>query len=273
MENVYRVSPSDLTFLYERCKRCFVLKVKYDIKQPSRPLPTVFNTIANLQKESYAGKRTTEFCASLKSGYIALEEKKVCSKLIPFVNLAISLQIFGKFDALIIFDDGTCGIIDFKTGTQKDYGDLYKRQLHAYAYAIERPSDESSIGPAKVSVMGLLYFEPSQCEIESSGFQRISGPVKWVEIIRDDEWFIQEFLHEVASYLRNVQLPPPDPNCEWCNYIRRIEERGWIPKEGTTHLKVPYCPKCGALMVLKEGKRGKFWSCSRFPECRGSCDY
>jgi hypothetical protein len=29
------------------------------------------------------------------------------------------------------------------------------------------------------------------------------------------------------------------------------------------------CPICGEKMVLKEGKYGPFWGCSRFPECGG----
>jgi ssDNA-binding Zn-finger/Zn-ribbon topoisomerase 1 len=33
------------------------------------------------------------------------------------------------------------------------------------------------------------------------------------------------------------------------------------------------CPKCGAPMKVKNGKFGKFWSCTRFPDCRGSMDY
>lgn len=39
----------------------------------------------------------------------------------------------------------------------------------------------------------------------------------------------------------------------------------------------PKCPKCGALMVLREAKKGpnagsRFWGCSRFPQCRGTRD-
>lgn len=41
---------------------------------------------------------------------------------------------------------------------------------------------------------------------------------------------------------------------------------------------VPSCPKCGAPMVLKVARRGrnagkKFWSCSRYPECKGTRPY
>ncbi len=33
------------------------------------------------------------------------------------------------------------------------------------------------------------------------------------------------------------------------------------------------CPKCGAKMYLKTGRFGKFYGCSRFPDCRGSRNY
>ena len=39
----YRLSPSDLTFLYDGCKHCFVLKVKHGVSQPSIPLPGIFS--------------------------------------------------------------------------------------------------------------------------------------------------------------------------------------------------------------------------------------
>jgi DNA topoisomerase-1 len=40
-----------------------------------------------------------------------------------------------------------------------------------------------------------------------------------------------------------------------------------------THPK-PYCPECGAQMVLRKPKKHQdydpFWGCSQYPECRGS---
>ncbi len=43
------------------------------------------------------------------------------------------------------------------------------------------------------------------------------------------------------------------------------------PIEGST---AKLCPKCGAEMVLKTARQGKhagskFWSCSKFPDCKG----
>lgn len=34
----------------------------------------------------------------------------------------------------------------------------------------------------------------------------------------------------------------------------------------------PTCPKCGALLRLKSGSRGTFWSCSKYPDCAFTAD-
>jgi len=32
----------------------------------------------------------------------------------------------------------------------------------------------------------------------------------------------------------------------------------------------PSCPQCGAPMRQRTGKNGAFWSCSRYPDCKGT---
>jgi HJR/Mrr/RecB family endonuclease len=43
-----------------------------------------------------------------------------------------------------------------------------------------------------------------------------------------------------------------------------------IPKPG---IRPPRCSKCGTPMRLVKGKRGKFWGCSRYPDCRSTLPY
>lgn len=59
----------------------------------------------------------------------------------------------------------------------------------------------------------------------------------------------------VASVQKSAALSSPNPQ----------------PTEDST---AKVCPKCGAQMVLKTARQGKyagsqFWSCSRFPDCKG----
>jgi len=45
--------------------------------------------------------------------------------------------------------------------------------------------------------------------------------------------------------------------------VEKISNLGDAPKD-------MHCPECGGAMVLKLGKSGTFFSCSRFPECKGA---
>ncbi|MFC2142183.1 topoisomerase DNA-binding C4 zinc finger domain-containing protein [Acidobacteriota bacterium] len=62
--------------------------------------------------------------------------------------------------------------------------------------------------------------------------------------------------------------PPPDPdNCSWCRY-RKLT--GQVFSEEAQNPLSPACPDCESLMRLKKEKYGEFWSCSRFPDCKGT---
>ena len=49
------------------------------------------------------------------------------------------------------------------------------------------------------------------------------------------------------------------------------EDENLLASDGPRHdhSRAMACPKCGAPMVLRKSKHGKFYGCSRFPECKG----
>lgn len=279
VHHVYNLSPSDLTYLYDSCKRCFAIKVKYNIGQPSIPLPTIFSKIAALQKESYSGKRTETFCPQLPPGEVKYGEKKVQSEVIHFDGLKSGCQLVGRFDVVIEFDDKArdgYGVVDFKTADPNDKrNEIYARQLLAYAYALEHPAPNAlSLKP--VTRLGLLYFVPGEF-VPAGGEMRgsLSGKIVWTEIAKDESSFLA-FLEEVVALL-DGDLPAPNPDCAWCQYLTKVEEKGLFiaadkRNAGTLGNPAPSCPKCGGPMVLKHGKRGQFWGCMKFPDCRGTRD-
>ncbi len=275
----YKLSPSDLTYLYDSCKRCFVLKVKYGISQPSIPLPAVFGKIASLQKEGYSGKRTEEFCRELPPGTVKYGEKKVESEVIRFDGLKSGCKLAGRFDVVIEFDDKTrhgYGVIDFKTMEPTDKrNESLARQLLAYAYALEHPAQNAlSLNP--VTRLGLLYFVPDECAPASVGMRQVlAGRLFWTEIRKDESGFMS-FLAEVMRLL-DGDLPAPAPDCAWCKYLAKIKETGFLTlTDGSSPAALskpsPNCPECGARMVFRQGKRGPFWGCERYPYCKGTRD-
>ena len=64
---------------------------------------------------------------------------------------------------------------------------------------------------------------------------------------------------------------PIDLISAW-NIVRMAEESGGGTEDMTE--SPPICPNhgCGRTMVMREGKYGVFWGCTRYPTCRGTRD-
>ena len=219
----YKLSPSDLTFLYSQCRRCYYLKTVHNINPPSIMLPAIFSKIAGLLKTHYDGKRTSELHPDLPAGVVAYAEKHVQSKSIRFSDYSSSCFINGRFDIVVRFDDGSYGVIDFKTGKSNEASiDLYRRQLQAYAYALEHPAP-GALFLSPVTKMGLLYFYPS--EISQTSIEKLfyEAEIQWVEIDKDEEDFLG-FIREVLGVLDCNEAPDPSENCQWCDYLSEFQD-------------------------------------------------
>ena len=217
----YRLSPSDLTFSYEGCKRCFYLKVVNGIAQPSIPLPSIFSKIASLLKNHYDGKHTSELHAALPPGTVSYGEKNVRSGIIQLPNHKATCYISGRFDIVVSFDDGTYGVIDFKTSNpESESANLYSRQLHAYAYALEHPAT-NALALSPVTKLGLLYFYPESVNQQSIERLSYEAEIAWIEIRKDEEDFL-EFIDEVLNVLELPEAPECSPNCQWCGYLSKL---------------------------------------------------
>ena len=69
MATNWKLSPSDLTFLWEECKRCFYLKVVREISRPFI-MPKIFNKIDSIMNQYFFGKNTTEINPVLPPGTV-----------------------------------------------------------------------------------------------------------------------------------------------------------------------------------------------------------
>lgn len=226
MDKTWKLSPSELTFFWDECPRCFYLKVVNGISRPSTPMPKIFNKIDKLMKDYFHEKSTSEVCLELPEGRIMLKERLVASEAITIPGHSSSIFFKGKFDALIKFDDGSYGIIDFKTSEPKsDHVELYRRQLHAYAYALEHPKP-GALSLKPVSVMGLLFVNPDEILRHESGKLGYMGDVTWKPCVRDDDWFLG-FIGEVVTLLEQPYPPQGRKDCEWCEYRDRARSHGF----------------------------------------------
>jgi CRISPR/Cas system-associated exonuclease Cas4 (RecB family) len=221
---LYKLSPSQLTFAWDECPRCFYLKVVLGIDRPSQPFPKIFTRIDSLMKRLFDGQPTSALTPELPPGRVAMQGKWVNSAPIVFPDLIASCYIKGAFDSVLAFDDGTYAVIDFKTSSpSKEHIGFYGRQLSAYAYALEHPS-EKGLHLSPISKLGLLYLDPIDIN-HGTDHHRITydSEVTWQELPKDERKFL-DFLHGVLTLLSLPEPPPAHPECGFCAYRTAARE-------------------------------------------------
>lgn len=226
MNDSYKLSPSDLTFLWDECRRCFYLKVARKFNRPGMPFPSIFTRIDRLMKDFFYQLPTNEISPELPPGQVAYADKWVYSAPITFPHHTASCYIRGIFDTVLQFEDGSYAVVDFKTTQPKaEHIHFYSRQLQAYAHALENPNPgKFSLRP--VTVMGLLCVEPVQMKRSDGSNLAYEGQVTWLDCPRDDQAFLA-FLDQVLAVLDQPEPPQPNPKCGFCNYRENARLTGY----------------------------------------------
>jgi PD-(D/E)XK nuclease superfamily len=221
-----KLSPSDLTFLWSECPRCFYLKAVHNLRRPSSLFPSIFTRIDHLMKAYFQDKPSEELTDQLPGGVVKMGDRWVTSTPILFSGHSLSCYLTGKFDCLVEFNDGTYGVVDFKTSEAKpEHVSFYSRQLHAYAYALEY-SAPNSLHLSPVSRLGLLTVEPVLMDRLNSGRIAYLGEVTWQECSKSYPKFLS-FLEEVVEILSSPEPPESSPNCAYCAYRQGARHHNW----------------------------------------------
>jgi len=219
---IYKLSPSDLTFTWDGCKYCFYMKVKHNLVLRTA-FPGIFGKMANLTSAFYMGRPCHEISPTLPPGTVKYREKFVKSAPISIPGAVSQCYIYGRFDAVIEFDDGAYGIVDYKTSEAKEeHVAFYSRQLTAYAYALENPAS-GALSLSPVTRMGLFVITPEQYERTTTGEMVFVNHTTWMDVPRSDDEFIA-FLGEVLAVLDAPTPPAPAENCGVCNYRKEMQE-------------------------------------------------
>ncbi len=223
---LYKLSPSQLTFAWDECPRCFYLKAVLGIERPPQPFPKIFTRIDALMKRLFEGQPTSTLSPELPAGRVALQGKWVTSAPISFPGLSASCYIKGAFDSVLAFDDGSYAVIDFKTSSPSpDHVGFYGRQLSAYAYALEHPG-EKALHLSPVTRLGLCYLEPRDLR-PGAGWQELvfENAAVWQELPKDEAQFLA-FMRQVLELLSLPEPPPASPECGFCAYRQAAREHG-----------------------------------------------
>lgn len=222
---IIKLSPSSLTFLHDECPACFWHHYN-GRPRPATAFPKVFGALDNAQKDFFVGHSVKDIKKSLPAGVIE-RGKRVRSEAIALPGTSYRVQFGGETDTILNFSRAGYGVCDFKTSSPGEgASDLYGRQLHAYAIALERPAGDA-LPLAPVSRLGLICFPPDDM-IELPSRAAKHGTAKryayrtsavWVEVERNDEVFLN-FVANAVRLITRPTMPRSAPNCGWCRWSR-----------------------------------------------------
>jgi hypothetical protein len=116
---MYQISPSLMTLCWDGCHYCFYMKVKHGIALRGI-FPGMSGRVAKMTSGYYLGRSTAEIWPALPPGRVALQERWVRSEPTSPPGATPQCCIKGRFDAVIEFEDGAQGFIDFKTWEAMD---------------------------------------------------------------------------------------------------------------------------------------------------------
>jgi hypothetical protein len=130
--------------------------------------------------------------------------------------------IKGKTDTVVKFENGSYGIIDFKTSKIKPENvEKYSRQLHAYSLALEKPEvGKPFLKP--VRTLGLLVVEPNSMGDDKEGCI-FKNSMSWQPITKDYLKF-KNFINDMMKILSLSEAPEADSKCQWCKFSKHGEK-------------------------------------------------
>lgn len=211
------ISPSDLTFNWNKCPRFFWLKYREGVSTPGF-MPLV-GPMAAYQEALYQNQNTQKISESLKSGTVTRWGQKVSSAPIVIDGVETNWRIEGKYDAIVEFDDGSLAVLDCKvtTGELDDSKiDLYWPQLESYAYALENPATGIS---ETVSETGLLVWRIVGADTNHLDNFLFNAEMQYLSAGRQADRF-EARLKEVISLI-DGPMPESDQKCDNCRYFSK----------------------------------------------------
>lgn len=219
------LSPSDLSYFWSDSKVGFYDKYVLKINRPKQAFPSMFNTIDLCMKNGLEKVTLSELVDNAPEGTISHDEINVQSK--PFVIGDFEVGFKGKLDCLLIHDDDTYSVVDYKTThLSSKLKDIYFLQLMAYAYSLSNPLNGH---PKNIKGLGLLVYEPKTFKADINK-GNLEGTLTWVEIPFDKEkfknWITQELTVLLRSERENIFVSSSDQKWEKyvnCFYVEEIE--------------------------------------------------
>jgi len=210
MKKVF-LSPSTLN-LYRECPRCFYLHMKYEIKRPRGPMPSIAIGLDSVFKKYFDYYRSMgELPPDLKKEMSG----RLIQKLKPtyYYDINPGYCILGKLDDCLVTDEGAHVPLDHKTRASpaRDVHPAYQLQMEVYCILLD------GNGLKAGDRAYLLYYYPVHVDPDD-GAEKIGFglDIKRVDV---DTAHAVHVIEDAIKCLESSKFPESSPECEYCAWI------------------------------------------------------
>jgi len=219
------LSPATIN-LYRECQRCFYLHMKYNIKRPRGPIPSIATGLDGILKKYFNYYRSIkELPPELKgemSGYLIGNLKPTYYR-----DIKDGYCLLGKLDDCLVTDSNTYVPLDHKTraSAAEDIHPAYQLQMELYCILLEGNGMKTD-GRAY-----LLYYYPLNVSPEEGTGNILFGvDIKKVDV---DMKHAEGFIEDAILCLEKDEIPDASEDCEYCKWVESVCSKN-LPVKDTT---------------------------------------
>lgn len=208
------LSPATVN-LYRECPRCFYLHMKYAIKRPRGPMPSIATGLDSVLKRYFDYYRSIkELPPELKDemkGYLIETLKPTYYR-----DIRDGYCLLGKLDDCLVTEKNTYVPLDHKTraSVAEDIHPAYQLQMELYCILLE------GNGMKTEGTAYLLYYYPLNVNPDEGAASIIFGmDIKKVSV---DMEHAMGFVEDAIGCLEKKEIPDASEDCEYCRWIESM---------------------------------------------------
>ncbi|MGI6595238.1 MAG: hypothetical protein ACOX1Z_00840 [Candidatus Ratteibacteria bacterium] len=216
MKKVF-LSPSTIN-LYRECPRCFYLHMKYEIKRPRGPMPSIAIGLDSVFKKYFDYYRSLkDIPPELKGemdGHLIEQLKATYYK-----DIRQGYTLLGKLDDCLVTERKTYVPLDHKTraSVAASIHPAYQLQMELYCVLLE------GNGMKTEDTAYLLYYYPLNVSPdEGAGSIMFGMDIKKVNV---DMGHATVILEDAITCFEQKNLPDASEECEYCRWVENVNEK------------------------------------------------
>ncbi len=226
----FKLSRSKIDLFLE-CPRCFYFDRRLGVSRPAGFPFNLNSAVDSLLKKEFdihrAGKTAHPLMDTYGIDAIPFQHKDINSWRENFVGIQFfhkptNFTVTGAIDDVWINKKEELLVVDYKATSKESeinldakWQDGYKRQMETYQWLLRQKG-------FKVSSTGYFVYANGKRDRESFD-GKLEFDVTIIPYKGSDTW-IPKTLEEIKSCLMGDQIPDPTKLCDYCSYIKSLEE-------------------------------------------------